>query len=329
MKNKNNYIIVARDSILKKAILPNINHSVRIHDLSICKCNRIKTHIKNNLSCNVIYVIEKMWNDEENCDKPSKIFILGESNEKRLILDQIFKDDLIFRKKVHDYFREYEWSSSDSENMRKNIHNMTSICFCKSDLLLNEITSNATIVLLGDKTIMRFISHSFNKYVSKTEYSQLISASLNNLKQVPKNKRDHDIETFLNSTEIKELPELLHTIIGQKKKKVIRPYQQNNFFMKNGSNSNKSIDGEIMYSFSFGKREWFQDYPETSPECAKRELYEEFNIQLSKNIFKYNITITKPQKIYTPGSILYLVYIPPKSSIIYHKASDTIYLDCE
>ena len=55
----------------------NIDYSVKIHNLSICKCKRIqyaKENIKIDSSDEIVYVIEKMWNDEKIECRP-KIYL--------------------------------------------------------------------------------------------------------------------------------------------------------------------------------------------------------------------------------------------------------------
>lgn len=317
MNKKKSYTLIFENSMSQKMMSYNINYHVRIHDSSMCKCNRIKhkcSQNKNNSNQKLIFTIEKLWNDSDKYKSyPNKIFIYGNADEKSTVLNEIFQNHLVSRKKVHDYFREYKWCAKDSEEIRKIVNNMSCVCFCRYNLLANETLCNAAIVLIGDRTKMNSISHGFNKYVEKTEFSKLLAVSLGNLVRIPKKKRDHDIQLFIDSSEINELSDLLYTIVGQK-----------NNIKYNTPNDNN----EIKYSFSFGKREWFHDYPETSLECAKRELYEEYNIQLSENIFKYSATIKNPQKIYQPGTILYLVYIPFETTITYYRNSNTMYLDC-
>lgn len=66
---------------------------------------------------------------------------------------------------------------------------------------------------------------------------------------------------------------------------------------------------------------------ETSFGCAKRELYEEFNIQFSNKIWEYDMKISGPKQIHKPGLMLYFLYLPSDLTVWYHKHSDTIYLD--
>lgn len=316
MNKKNHYMSFFWDDLIDKKRSLQIDYHVRIHDSTICECNRIKKkcpNITNNSEKKLILTLEKMWNNDKIYkNRPDQIFIYGDINGKYLILNKIFQNHLVLRKKVHDYFKEYKWCAKNSEEIRKKINNMICICFCRYNLLSSENSCNAGIILIGDRVKMNMISHGFNKYIEKKEFSELLTVRLDNFIKIPTERQDHSIQSFINSSEIKELSELFYTILGR----------------KSDINNVLSNDNKIEYSFSFGKREWFPDYPETSLECARRELYEEFNIQLSKNIFNYSATIKKPQIIHKPGTILYLIYVPFETTIIYHKNSETLYLDC-
>ncbi len=311
---------------LKNIIDINIDYSVKIHDISTCKCEKIKnacSHIKINSTKEIVYIIEKIWDDNKHRRKPRNLFIVSEKNNiisKVSLLERIFEKHLVIRKMIHNYFTKYEWSQEISKEIRKIVNNMTSICFCRFELLPNEATCNAGIVIIGDNSKLTSISHCFNKYAKKTEFNSLVVAKLGNLATIPKKNQSHNLREFLDSSETSQLSDSLHTIIG-----ILSPVLDNH--INYHTNNNQKNDNEPQFSFSFGKREWYPNELETSFTCAKREFFEEFNIQFSQKILSYSTNIQNPQKIYRPGFMLYFLYLPTDSSVIYYKDSDTIYLD--
>jgi hypothetical protein len=297
-----------------------INYPVRIHSAQTCRCKRIQNKLdalKIKKGQKIIYIIEKIWNDDDFKDFPNYIYIMDNAdntrNDKFLeanrVLNLLFNDLTNSRKYVVDYFKKYQWSKKTSIRARNIVRNMMTVCFCNNNLMLNDMTCNAGFILIGTKNHMETISHSFNKYVHKTEFSKICMVKIENITNLEKENIGHNIDVFQKSTEIKLLDPSLYTLVG---------IQSNNYLS----------DPQIMtYSFPFGKREWFGDAIENSFECAKRELYEEFNLQFSDKIWTYSNSVKGPQYIHYPGFKLYFLYLPEETTIWYHRRSDTICLD--
>ena len=303
--------------ILNNGQTLNINCPIRLHDLSLCKCDRFK-FVLNKLNVNpthrVVYIIEKIWNDDEYSMCPKNIFIIHKKNDlvsesdNNFLLESIFEKSSADRKYILNYFDEYVWSDKNSKMTRDILSSMMSICLCRYNLILNETTCNSGFVILGDKKNMSCISHCFNKYIKKTEFSKLIVTPISSLSKIPNKNKDYVLKEFLEDSNSKKINDSLYTVIGEK--------------------TCHDTNNNLIYSFSFGKREWFLKTSETSFNCAKRELYEEFNIQMSQKILDYSHSNNKLHYIHKPGFMLYFICLPPKITISYYKESDTIYLNC-
>ncbi len=295
----------------KSANYSKINYPVRIHDISNCKCTQISKRIKY-LKCdnkNVAYVIEKMWNDEKYKIYPRYVFIFIDckfDHSPDDILKYLLHDNISDRNIIMDYFREYIWSSNKSTIIRSLTKNINTICYCRDSLLINKFTSNSGFVLLGNADQINIISHTFNKYVTRTEFNKLHKISLNDLSNINTSNKNHTIDLLINSNEYQTIKNKnLYTLVGQL------------------SNSD-----DIKYSFSFGKREWNENKEENSFHCAKRELYEEFNIQFSNILYNKSTSMDLPKYAYQPGTILFLLYLPEDTKVNYHIPSETIYIYC-
>lgn len=308
---------ISSKDIIDACHVTKINYPVRIHEIKICKCKRIQTKIlslKLNINQQIIYIIEKLWNDEIYKKFPNFIYISDKINDldhnnADKILNFLFEESAYMRRYIYEYFNKYEWSKDLSILVRKNVLNMSTICFCNDNLLVDKMMCNSGFIIIGTKEQMQIISHCFNKYVKKTEISKVCIIKIGNISKLNKKYINHNIELFIKSSEIKLINKSFYTLLGLQSKKYL---------------SNPQI---LTYSFPFGKREWYNNMIETSLECAKRELYEEFNLQFSKKIWDYSNSTNGPKHIHSPGSNLYFLHLPMELSIWYHKNSDTIYLE--
>jgi hypothetical protein len=296
-----------------------IDYPVKIHWIFNCKCKRVLSRLIEEIvqdNEKIICVLEKLWCDNkyERFRKFTciKIEISFDDNRMELsFFDALFSSSMELRKNIINYFRNYQWLPTQSETIRKNSKIMNSICLCRDNLTINELTSNAGFVIIGTKNQMMKISHCFNKYVTKTEFSSAYYVKLKSITNINKRNMDHTLIKFSTSKEyilLKRNP-LLYTIVGLK---------FSDFPKKSSRNK---------YGLPFGKREWCYDVVESSFDCARRELYEELNIQFSLSLWKYNENLDMPKQIYIPGFILYTLYLSNNALIGYHGESDTIYLD--
>lgn len=291
-----------------------INYPVKIHKAGSCTCNRIQNKIsqtKIKEGQKIVYILEKKWNDSEYEQFPNIIFITDNINNTNdnnadLMLYTLFQDSIPSRNLVKKYFNQYKWSLQTSISVRSIVNSMTTVCLCKDDLLLNKTTCNAGFIIVGSENQMKSISHCFNKYCQKTEFTKSFIIKLSNLHMVDKNQMGHTLDVFSKSKEKKLLDPSFYTLVGEETK-------------------DKKSDS-LKYCFPFGKREWFYGKDETSFECAKRELYEELNIQFSENLWTQSQTSNQPQYIHRPGIMLFFLYLPHDTSVTYHNESDTIYL---
>ncbi|BCS83325.1 putative divergent NUDIX hydrolase [Cotonvirus japonicus] len=283
-----------------------IIYPIRIHSKN-CKCNSLCSRKERLGYKNVVFIIEKLYTDEKYKHYPNRIFICDYINDPKIFDSENFFcclfDNVYYEKYfVLEYFRHYKWSPTMSKRIRHLLTNVSSICMCPS--LNNTINRyNAGIIIVGNKNQIKPISSIFNECVTKTEFSKLSSHKVNKLYDFNKKNINHTINNFILSREINTFTDK-YTLIGS----------ENNGF------------DEENYSFSFGKREWYSGNEETSFECAKRELFEEFNIQFSESIITFNKNI---KVIRGHITLLFIIELPPILKISYYEESDTIYLDTD
>lgn len=330
--------------------LMSINYPVRLHNGSNCVCdNKIIhkiSHLKKQNNISIIYIIEKIWNDEIYKKFPRYVYIIGKkiSEDKKNInvIDKIWNDKLqnnfssviyvmgknIFknaneilislfhetiplRRIIMNYFKNYKWCEIKSKEIRSIINKINTICFCQSISKPVKYIYNSGFIIIGNKTQIDFISHFFNTYIKPKsirfddEYIKLCSLKLANIKTLEPNSMGFNLKLFAKSSELHQINPELYTVVGL----------ESQFYKKNK---------EIKYSFSFGKREWNDEYEETQFECAVRELYEEFNIQFSPNIYTENTT--QPNIFPLTKGIMFILYLSEKTNVKFHKNSETIYL---
>ncbi|MEM0354012.1 MAG: hypothetical protein QXW79_00385 [Thermoplasmata archaeon] len=295
--------------------IPKINYPVRIHRANICQCIRIKEVTKQ--LClkgneNVVFIIERLWDDDiyknfpkimclTSCDYDENFDIMEKD-----ILENLFEEMLFTRKFIIEYFKDYTWSPERSISVRNMVKNMNTICFCRYVLFLDKMHCNSGFAIIGNKKKVKIISHCFNKYIKYSrEYDKLCILKLSNIRNINSDMVEYNLNFFVESGVTKIIGSELYMLVGLGMKKYGKPF----------------------YSLSFGKREWYLDIIETSLECAKRELYEEFNIQFSMELYQKSCSMGKPTYIYKPGSIIYFLYLDDESTIFYHHKSNTIYLD--
>ncbi|AYV85436.1 MAG: putative divergent NUDIX hydrolase [Satyrvirus sp.] len=301
----------------EKSCSVKIDYPIRIHYPDKCTCKRIRRRILkyNIITTKIICIIEKIWDDEISNGSPKFICVIKGSDEhtdNKKVVDQIiknmFKDTNTYesRKYIMCYFKKYDWSKRKSIKIRKMVREITSICFCNDQLLVDMTTCNSGFIIIGDEHQTKCISQCFNENVTKTEFSKLFFVKIGNMFKIDRSTMGFLTQIFMDSNETKSLDKNLYTIVG----------------LESEENTNKTT-----YSISFGKREWYEDNEETSFECAKRELYEEFNIQFSKILYHRSCKKPNPQYIHCPGIMIYFLYLDENTGISYHKKSDTIYLE--
>ena len=276
-----------------------ISYSVKIHDMKTCHCKRITCNKFKSLHGEVcLLALEKIH------DKEKLLYITGNPTSNcEIILCNLFSDRLAVRHKISEYFRKYEWSESESCEMRKLLRGLPSICYCQCVTMSSPLTSNAGFVIIGNKQQMKTISHCFNKFVTPDEFMAVSIVKLSNIQLIKEELKSFNIIKLLESPAFAKLDQNAYTILGT------------------------DFEKKHMFSLPFGKREWYPNNAETSYECAKRELYEECNIQFSKKLLEFSKTLDKDQYIASSGSILYFVYLPSSAKIFYHNESETIYIE--
>lgn len=290
-----------------------IDYSVRIHHSSLCTCKRILNDNKNIVPTEeqILLVIERIFSHKKNL-----IYILGEKDnesdtESSIIksldnnssLNAAFKNMEESRKKISEYFRKSIFSDKTNFDIRREIKFMKTICFCNNIITCDESTANAGIIILGSKFQMQKISSYFNKNITPNEFSELEMFEVSKIPAIKYENLSFSIQLFIKDKNFEHFNgSKLWTITGIE------------------TNSGKK-------AFSFGKREWFAKQSETPFECAKRELYEEFNIYISDLVYNRSKENKKIQQIYIPGSKLFLVYLSNRTNISFRANSDTILID--
>ena len=295
----------------------NVNYPVRIHNLASCNCARITKAIVNpdgKYFTNVtnladLNIVEKIWNDPEYNKYPKMITISGDK------IDKLFNNQNEKRKKIFSYFENYNWSESDSVEIRNCLDTITTICFCQTinnKLFCNSAISNSGFVIVGTDKQIGKIAKCFNKNFGSTKFNKLDAMSLEKLALLADSEKDYTVNLLLDN---EHFPKFIsndttkHTLVGHK--------------------SYNSKEVSTMYSLSFGKRQWFpNNNEESSFICAKRILFDEFNIQFSQKLYLANQSCNQLQIIENPGSILYFLHLTENISINYIAVSNVIYLDC-
>lgn len=288
---------------------PNINYPVRIHYYKYCNCNRISkvlSVVKLSSREKIIYIIEKLWDDEIYRHHPKYIYLLNQHNIQSK-LESIFSETRDNRNKIISYFKKYKWCPITSQEIRNILKKMVSFCLCHSINLAQNIC-NSGFVIIGKYDILKKLSHCFNKYINSQEFQKILFVKLKNIKHINQRYIDKNLDVFINSPQLAELDTEDYLIIGLR-------------------TEYKDLVGKNIYSLPFGKREWYLDEIENSFVCAKRELYEEFNMQFSDKIFQATQKQKIPKYTYSPGFMLYFLYLDISTRIFYHAKSETIYLD--
>lgn len=283
-----------------------VNYPVRLHFAWNCNCSRIKDTVSaiNFGQVWPLCAIEKLWNDDAYKEIPPFLFVvcpLGPVSNPDGIIGTYFEQSCGIRKSIMAYFEKYEWSEEECIRMRQIVGRVPSICLCHNNLEAQD-SWNAGFIIVGTRSRIMGLSHAFNKYVqTKTEYSELHYERIGRLQHMPKAERGHNITLFVKSQQMKKLDPNLYVLVGLESQK-------------------------RRFSFPFGKREWHPDQKETSFNCAKRELYEEFNLQFSKEVYDRSCRLS-PDPITQGMSAMYFLHLDDETHVYYHAGSDTIYLD--
>lgn len=302
-------IIYSKDFLTKPNEIQCIQYHCRIH-FGNCRCQKIISIIHSHSDYKPICVIEKLWNDDEYKQFPEYVLIVNNGTTKQdeeEIIKILFKKSYQSRKEVYNYFRDYDWSLEESIKIRNLMKSIKSANMCLGNLIINDQTCNAGFVIIGNRKQMKTISSCFNKYITKREFSEIAIVKIKNLNNISEENRDYSLRVLMQNPIFKTLNNKSYVIVGKKYSTKLN---------------------NIKYSFSFGKREWFHDTIETSFQCATRELYEEFNIQFSKEWY-FN-SIEKSSYIRSINikdySILYFLYLDENIPIWFHTESETIYI---
>jgi hypothetical protein len=316
-----------------------ISCPVKIHVISTCTCSRILVQLDRPRlqGYNVIYILEKIWNDEEFKTCPKYVYVCAMNSMDKpyaiplndISLLTLFKTELSTRLDIYFYFR-----TSNVQNkrlFRNEISKIKTTSFCFKyiqDSITNQpvIRSNAGMVLLGRQLALEKIASFFNSFIAgENGIGQALSigaqmekySEFKELKVIPlssirgySRRADHTIRLLLISPEYAMLcrpPNDLYVLIGV-------------------------CAQTTQYGFSFGKEEWFPYYCEGAHQCALRELFEEFHVMLynvdSVDISEYETIPKLPNCIDShDGSMLYLRYIPVDSDITYSLFDKTIHVN--
>ena len=287
-----------------------------------CKCAHIRgSNLDRDTLRHVVYTIEKLYPDDKYRNYPQRIHICDKVYNNKIFdpekfLCDMFGEDTYYKKHyVKEYFSNYKWSETSSVNVRKLLGKIPTICLggclTTSSNRQKFDNKNSGIILVGDKYQLSPISDIFNDCITKTEFVGLSVHGFDDLVNFKRSEYNHTIERVLKSGILSHI---------------------GNYFTLLGSENN-GFNRERL-SFSFGKREYYYGYVEDSFECAKREFFEEYNIQISPAILDHSKNLskrdsTKPARISDSESVLFFIYLPPILFVEYHKESDTIYIDTE
>ena len=287
-----------------------VDYHVKIHDCQTCRCRQMIQIVKNeekNINPDEIitHVIAKLFDDENIKSRPRYIFITQREKDFSKELSCRFIESMLFDKKfILDYFRSYKWSPMDAAIVRQETSNMAAACYCRNDAY----HKNTGIIIFGTKHQMEQIANIFNEYVTATEFAKLYVINLNR----PNNGNDSGEfqgNKFVDSDIFEKIRKMnldQYTVIGLQSSRYIKEPKMN---------------------FSFGKPEWTSNDRETTFHCAKRELFEEFNVQISQRILsKSRLNNDIPNTIDTGYGCHFLISIK-SGKITYDENSETIYIE--
>lgn len=279
-----------------------VNYHVRIHDLTECMCkNVVRLFNKKNIN-NFSYAIEKEWNDDHCKNQPR--FILVPKNDTQNYMKQLFGENIRKKKSIMKYFRTNKWADNIACAIRTSIKNSIGMFMCTNTVRADPKMFNSGIILIGSKKQMEIISHMFNKNIGiNDEYDKLTICRVNSLPELLKtHETSFNFRTAVKKIDMQYMTDDLYTLVGIE------------------SFTNK-------LSFSFGKREWSSTIPETSYDCAKRELFEEFHIQLSEKIYDLNSELVDVNCLRSDNINIFVTWLATDSVIRYYPRSKTIYID--
>ena len=287
----------------------------KIHFLELCKCPSMQQILfcesLKNKKFIPVFVIKKKWKDE--CfksipdyviirdkepidDKKRKLYIRGHHPE----IARLYHKSLESRKRIFQYFSVYDWNPEESINIRNMINSHISISFCNAILKIGEC-QNAGIIVIGTKEDTEIIANLFNKkIIANNEITQLRAYSRESLVAIFRTgNNEHSVDLFCFS-------------------QIFRDTSPNSYFLVG-----RSIDGK--FTFSFGKREWEFFHEESAEQCALRELYEEYNMQICSKLYNQckqtGRFVTIPRK---ECSVLFQINLPKGVVVEYHMESKTI-----
>lgn len=254
----------------------------------------IKIH--NNCDCKCInarkpfMVLERPKSNYDPTRQPTFMQI------KPSTLPSYFEHRYETRQKVFDYFAKYntnpiERNRVSAQEIRSIIRSSKTISFCPKRS--GKLEYNGGCVLTGDYDVLSEIATTFNERVTKTEFTSLHVVKLSDL-----------------------------TNTGRCVDRCNRYFKM---FKMNGINKYVLVGVDAftgLYKMSFGKREWYPDDVECSRQCAVRELFEEFNVEMSDETFKKFDT----GKTIMWGCGIFYLFDISETSVRYESDSDTIFI---
>jgi hypothetical protein len=249
----------------KKYFIKEINFSVKLHDMQICNCSRILQNIKFHKipQHKLAFVLEKQcWDEDPTPDDPPFIYIEKNKFFTKNHLIKLFNESKIkSRSHIHKLIINMShYISNNLCNVNK-LHHTDYISISKCNNLMNrEGVKNSGLIFVSNQSTMEKIAHIYNEKIKSdnvSEFNKLCISKIDDLKLIDEQYYNHTVLSFIKSSVYhKFLNRNLYTILG----------------FDNKTN---------IFSFSFGKNEWYHDDNESSYACAKRELFEEFHILYS------------------------------------------------
>lgn len=208
-------------------------------------------------------------------------------------LTRVFQERLADRQIIFNYFARYNLLVTktvvkpETTTVRRLIK-AKSINFCVKRA--NWLEYNGGCLLFGDYNTLTRIAEIFNERMTKAEFIQLVVTKLKDLKTT-----SNCVLRCQRYFKMRRLDE--YVLVG--------------------------IDTTGNYKMSFGKREWYPDEIECTRQCALRELFEEFNVELSDDIIQ---TWNKNNVIMWGIGAFHLFRLDANTNVKYDDESDTIFV---
>ena len=307
-----------------------IDFTVKMHYVHSCKCSKFRRIRKKAIEEEKTIIFDRSLSIYRPNDPPMYFCTEGDTCE----IVKKFGESMYYREIIYEYFKCYssgtsrmipdyekrlkcmdigisisdyipEWDPMTACLVRNITKHLPSANLCATDSSRSSsFGQNGGCILIGNKMKLETIARTFNERVTKTEFTEIKVINVRDMTTFDENIGQCVKSYYQNISNFIDEYDDIYILIGK----------------SNGFDN---------YKLSFGKREWFGKNMECSRQCAFRELFEEFNIQINHNILeasKKQLENMNIPDIFTwkYGGLFHNVYISKNVSVKYNEYADTI-----